>query len=368
MNEPRCPYFGQCGGCSYQDRDHPLQLEMKAAALKEAIRYDEIQVFSGQAYHYRSRMDFAFHAEGLGLRERGVFHRFVDIEECSISNAELNRLLKEVREYFTGVFYFDVKKRFGAFCYAVIRTPPGDSSVSIVLNKNDRKLERAKEKVQEYAEVSSADNVLITYAPYNRNVSVTDEYEVAKGRDTLSVTCLDKRFAFPVQGFFQVNHEMTEAVQSYIQSLFSDYETPHSHLWDLYGGVGIFGILNAGNFKEVTLIENDAASVKAAQKNIAANGVLNMQTIVLDAKRLKDLVVPASLCIILDPPRSGIHPKTLMRLSEVTPEVLLYISCNPKHLAHDLEKLTRFQIKSAALFDMFPQTPHVETVIELVPR
>jgi tRNA/tmRNA/rRNA uracil-C5-methylase (TrmA/RlmC/RlmD family) len=341
---------------------------MKAAALKEAINHDDIQVFSGREYHYRSRMDFAFHADGLGLRERGIFHKFVDIEECLISNIELNRLLKEVREFFAGVFYFDVKKRFGAFCYAVLRTPPGDSSVSIVLNKNDRKLDRAQGKVREYAQISSANNVLITYAPYNRNVSVTEEYEVVKGRDTLSTACLEKQFTFPTQGFFQVNHEMTEAVHSYCQSLLSQYQTHRSHLWDLYGGVGTFGILSAGNFKEVTLVENSAASVKAAEENIRSNGVQNMETVTLDAKRLKELDVPSSLHIIIDPPRSGVHPKTLQRLAELTPEVLLYVSCNPKHLAHDLNELSRFQIKSAALFDMFPQTPHVETVIELIPK
>jgi len=368
MTKPNCPYFGSCGGCSFQDIDYAQQLEDKVGILKEAIQHENIQVFSGKEYHYRNRMDFAFHAEGLGLRERGCFHKFVNIEECAISNPALNHLLREIREYFEGVFYFDVKRRFGAFCYAVLRTPPDDSSVSIALNKNDRKLEQAVEKVKAYAQVSSARNVIITYVPYNRNVSVSDDYEVVKGQDTLQEIYLDKSFRFPVQGFFQVNHDIAESVHSYCQDRLSSYETKNAHLFDLYGGVGTFGILSSKRFDQVTLIENYAAAVKAAQQNMVANGTQNIETKILDAKRLKDIAIPSPLYIIIDPPRSGIHPKTLQRLSELTPEALFYVSCNPKHLAHDLSVLDRFEIRSAALFDMFPQTPHMETFIELIPK
>ncbi len=368
MTKPLCPYFGSCGGCSYQDIGYEQQLKDKLGILKEAIRYDDIQVFSGEEYYYRNRMDFAFHSEGLGLRERGIFHKFVNIEECVISSPVLNKLLKEVRKDFAGVFYFDVKRRFGAFCYAVLRTPPGDSSVSIALNKNDRKLDRAVEKVKTYAQVSSANNVIITYVPYNRNVSISEDYEVVKGKDTLRENYLDSRFRFPVQGFFQVNHDMAQTVHTYCQDRLSQYETQNAHLFDLYGGVGTFGILNAGKFKEVTLIENYEPAVKAAEVNIAENEITNIKNTVLDAKRLKDIDIPSPLFIIIDPPRSGIHPKALQRLSELTPEALFYVSCNPKHLAHDLSELTRYEIKSAALFDMFPQTPHMEAVIELIPK
>jgi len=72
------------------------------------------------------------------------------------------------------------------------------------------------------------------------------------------------------------------------------------------------------------------------------------------------------LCIILDPPRSGMHPKTVKHLNELKPEVLIYVSGNPKRRGNDLLTLNSYNIKSAALFDMFPQTPHMETVIELV--
>ncbi len=368
MTEPLCPYFGNCGGCAHQDMGHTEQLESKKVVLAEVIGTENIQVFSGQPYQYRNRMDFAFHSQGLGLREKGAFDRFVDIEQCAISNPELNTLLTEVREAFEGVFYFDVRRRFGAFCYAVIRTPPGDSSISIVLNKKDKKLDRALERIREYAEVTTAQNLVVTYVPHNRNVSVSEEYEVIKGRDMLSGEYLGRKFLFPMQGFFQVNQEIASQVHEYVSGVLSGYDTNRAHMLDLYGGVGSFAILNASLFDNVTILENYAPAVRAAEQNIAANAVSNVTTVCQDARYLDQLALPRPLLIVLDPPRSGVHPKTLKHLSGMDCDSLLYVSCNPKHLRNDLAELDRFQVRSAALFDMFPQTPHMESVIELVPR
>ena len=366
--EPLCPYFGRCGGCAHQDRAYEDQLESKKTILGEAIGTDDIQVFSDQPYHYRNRMDFAFHSQGLGLREKGALDRFVDIESCAISNPELNTLLTEVREFFKGVFYFDVRRRFGAFCYAVIRTPPGDSSISIVLNQKDKRLDRAVAHIREYGEVTTARNLIVTYVPHNRNVSISDEYEVVKGGDMLSAEYLGRRLIFPVQGFFQVNQTMAAQVHTYIAETVQKYETKQAHLLDLYGGVGAFAILNAPSFRGVTILENYEPAIRAAEQNIANNAASNVETLCRDARHLAQVELPQPLFIVLDPPRSGIHPKTLKHLSQLGCDALLYVSCNPKHLRHDLSELDRFQVKSAALFDMFPQTPHMESVVELIPR
>jgi len=368
MAKPVCPYFGVCGGCTSQDTDYDLQIKQKQDQLQEAIRFEDVIIFSGIEYHYRSRMDFVFHSEGLGLRQRGFFYKFVGIEHCAISNERLNELLKETRDFFKDVFYFDVKRRFGAFCYAVIRTPPGDSSVSIVLNKKDKKLERAIQRVQEFSEITSAENVLATLIPHNRNVSVSDEFQVPKGKDTLTEKYLGHSFQYPIQGFFQVNHTMAEQVHRHCKSLLSQHETENVNLVDLYGGVGTFGIINAGYFKEVTIIENYPPALKAAAANISQSKVENVKLVELNAKNLIDLELSKPFVLILDPPRSGIHPKTIKRIYDLEPEALLYVSCNPKHLANDLKELDKYEIKSAALFDMFPQTPHMEAVVELIPK
>ena len=368
MAEPVCPYFGKCGGCTYQDMDYCLQLDIKKQVLAEAICFSDIQVFSGKEYFYRNRMDLVFFAEGLGFRERGTWHKIVSVEKCVISNEKLNVLLEEVREFFSGVFYFDVKKRFGTYCYAVIRTPNRDSSVSLVLNQKSKRIPEALTKISEFAEITTARNVLTTFVPHNRNVSISENYEVIKGEDCLYENYLENTFYFPIQGFFQVNHEIAEKVHVYCHELLAAYPTHKAHLLDLYGGVGTFGIINSRLFQNVEIIENFKPSIAAANRNISKNKVSNVKTVVIDAKKLKDQNLPEPLFIILDPPRSGMHPKTLQRLNELNPEVILYISCNPKHLGNDLRTLDSYRLKSAALFDMFPQTPHMEAVVELVKK
>jgi len=366
MMEPLCPNFGSCGGCSFQDIDYSQQLEDKKKLLAEAIRFNDIQVFSGREYNYRNRMDFVFHRGGLGLRERGSWYKMVNIENCPISNNKLNEILAEVREFFKDIFYFDVKRQFGTYCYAVIRTPANDSSVSIVLNKKSKKKDEAVEYIKDFAKITSINNVIVTYIPHNRNVSVSDEYDVIKGSDMLKSEYLGYNFYFPVQGFFQVNQEVAKKVHIYCRKLLTSPDFKNAQLLDLYGGVGTFGIINSSQFKEVIIVENYEPSVLAAQKNIAENKIGNARTVSVDARFLKDIELSESLCIILDPPRSGMHPKTVKHLNELKPKVLIYVSCNPKHLGNDLLTLNSYNIKSAALFDMFPQTPHMETVIELV--
>jgi 23S rRNA (uracil1939-C5)-methyltransferase len=144
MTEPLCPYFRSCGGCAFQDVDYATQLENKRDKLSKALRFDEIPIFAGGDYYYRQRMDMVFHPKGLGFREKGSWHRIVDVEKCVISNEELNSLIAEIREFFRGVDAFDFKTRIGSYRYAVIRTPPADSAVSIVLNKDSKKIYEAE--------------------------------------------------------------------------------------------------------------------------------------------------------------------------------------------------------------------------------
>lgn len=367
MTEPLCPYFKKCGGCAFQDVDYKAQLENKREKLSQALRFEEIPIYSGRDYFYRQRMDMVFHPGGLGFREKGSWRRIVDVEKCVISNEELNRLIKEIREFFRGADAFDNRTQGGTFRFAVMRTPPSDSAVSLVLNKDSERLEEARIKVEEYAKKTCAGSVLLTYVTHDSGASISDEYEVIKGSDMLEERYLGYLFKYHIQGFFQNNHEMAEKLHKYCNDLLKLYPTRDAHLLDLYGGVGTFGIINADLFKDVTILENYEPAIQACEGNIRRNGLSNVKPILMDAKNLKILELPEPLYAILDPPRSGMNPRTLKRLNEIKPELIVFISCNVKLLRRELPYLSNYEIKSAALFDLFPQTPHQEAVIELIP-
>jgi len=366
MAEPMCPYFKKCGGCAFQDIDYKTQLENKREKLSQALRFEEIPIFSGNDYNYRQRMDMVFHPGGLGFREKGSWQRIVDVGNCVISNEELNTLIREIREFFHGVDAFDHKTHVGTFRFAVMRTPPADSVVSIVLNKDSDRLPEAQMKVKDYAEKTRVQNVLMTYITHDSGTSISDEYVVVKGSDMLNETYLEHKFRYHAQGFFQNNHDMAEKLHAYCHDLLKSYPTQEAHLLDLYGGVGTFGIINSGLFKDVTILENYEPAIQACEGNIKENKLSNVKPILMDAKHLKILELPKPLYAILDPPRSGMNPRTLKRLNEIKPELMVFISCNVKLLRRELPYLSNYKIKSAALFDLFPQTPHQEAVIELV--
>ena len=135
---------------------------------------------------------------------------------------------------------------------------------------------------------------------------------------------------------------------------------------DLYCGVGTFGLVNHKLFKNVVMIEGDKNCIDAAQLNIKENKSGNAEATLLDAMNLKKIELPEKLIVITDPPRSGMHPKTIEQLRRLKPELIIYISCNIQQLGKDLEKFKEYTLKSTAMFDLFPQTPHVEAIVELI--
>lgn len=365
MPEPICPYFGVCGGCTSQHVPYELQLENKKKLVVARTKFSDVKVFSGNAFGYRNRMDFIFHDNGLGFREKGKWWKIVDVVSCPISDEKINKLLSEVREYFKGVDAFDLRSHSGTYRYAVIRVAD-DSCISFVLNPASSKLSFAVEKIKEYAGVSNADNILITYVNPETDQSTSADYFVVKGKDVLVENYLGKAFSYSAQGFFQNNHLMAEKMHAYVHNLLKGYDTNGYSLLDLYGGVGGFGIVNASLFKNVVSVESFEGCTKSAAENITANAVDNMEAVCLDAVQLKKIELPEKLMVITDPPRSGMHEKTIEQLKRLKPQVIIYVSCNPDQLGRDLPKFKQYTVKSVALFDLFPQTPHMEAVAELM--
>ena len=363
-----CPYFGKCGGCSSQHLDYNIQLENKKKALAHAVQFQDIKVFSGKEYYYRNRMDMIFHATGIGLRKRSEWYTLIDVEKCVIANERVNDLIQEVRDFFKEADYFDIKKKSGTFRYAVIRASDEDSSISIVLNSESKRITEAIEKVKEFALQTTANNVVATYVPSNSAESISDDFFVIKGKDMLTKKYIGRQFFYSVQGFFQNNDEMAEKMHEYCNELLKNYNTKDANLLDLYGGVGTFGINNAELFKGTTIIESLKQCIDAANINIKVNNIQNIKAILLDAIQLKKAQLSRPLFVITDPPRTGMHQKTIEQLKMLKPEVIIYISCNTEQLKKEVLKFKQYKVKSAALFDLFPQTNHSEAIVELVKR
>ena len=360
MRQPLCPYFGTCAGCDTQHIEYELQLKnkVKSLGMLTGFQHDKIGVFHGKEYNYRNRMDFIFQSGKLGLRAKG--NKVMDIEACPISGEKLNELILETREFFYKIKSSGLNPNI--FFYAVIRAPSMDSSISFVINESSMSKLKAVEMVKEFSKNSKAENVIAGFG--RDNESTTSRFMVIKGSEFLKEKFLGKIFFFHSQGFFQNNSSVAEKMIEYTKS---KLDSKKGHLLDLYGGVGIFGLSMSELFEKVTIVESFPLSAKCADENIRFNKIKNANAVCIDAKNINKLRFSEPLHVITDPPRSGMEHKALDKLIALNPQTIIYISCNPLQFRKEFIKFSRhgYKIKSVALFDMFPQTNHIEAVIEM---
>jgi len=361
MIQPLCPYFGTCAGCDTQHLEYELQLKNKVKSLSSFTNFpaDKIEVFHDKEYHYRNRMDFVFQSDKLGLRAKD--NKIMDIGICPISNDSLNELLAETRVFFDKIKSYSLKPN--TFLYAIIRTPSMDSGISFVINDNSFDKTKAVGLVKEFSKKSKAENVVIGYAADNQ--ALNEKFIVVKGKENLKEKFLGKVFFFHSHGFFQNNSAVAEKMISYAKTKLSSKK---GHLLDLYGGVGVFGLSMNEFFDKVTIVESSLLSVKCAEENIKFNHIANAEASCMDAKNVGKLKLLKPLHAITDPPRTGMGNIALQKLIELKPETIIYISCNPLKFKKEFIKFNRagYKINSVALFDMFPQTNHIEAVVEMV--
>ncbi|MFP4424735.1 MAG: 23S rRNA (uracil(1939)-C(5))-methyltransferase RlmD [Candidatus Woesearchaeota archaeon] len=357
----QCEHFGVCGGCSLQHVPYEEQVKNKQKRLNALFNTD-LEVFTGPAFGYRNRMDFIFSPKGLGLRKKREWKTIIPIKECLIADPAINAIVKEVNSHFRNPDYFDMKKKSGTLRHAVIRITSMDSSISFVLNSDSSRLASAVKRIRSFAELTTANNVFVTYVQANDDLTVSDDYFTVKGRDYLLEKLGSLTFSIPVQGFFQNNINVASQMLQYV----SEHLFEGNHLVDLYGGVGVFGLTNAHKFSQTTIIESVGPATHHAVMNAKRNN-LDANIICKDARQLGRLELETPLSMITDPPRSGMHPHTVSAIKKIAPRQLFYISCNPDQQKREISHIG-YSIKRCALFDLFPQTPHIESVLELEKR
>jgi len=335
----QCPYFGTCRGCQTQHLPYEVQLENKKKNLS-AILCRDFEVFGSEPFGYRNRMEFLFNSNGPALR---TGKSLVNVEACPICDDSINRMLGQM------------KFESYPFNCLVLRSAK-ETSASFVLDKEDDNSE-AIALVEGFASRTDIDNVIITFS---EDDAYSEDFFMVKGSDTLHEALLGKDFEFSVQGFFQNNTAIAEKMHAWVRERLQ----PGKQLLDLYAGVGTFGIINTDKFERVVIAESFRKCIDSANNNIKANNVSNAKAFALDARQIARLdLIPST--IILDPPRSGIDPKALAEIRKLGAKQIFYVSCNPHKLKKDLAKMKEYKMRSAALFDMFPQTNHYEAVVEL---
>ena len=309
----------------WQIFDYDYELAQKQQILTEILKqnqlfdlYDITSPIMGDThdFFYRNKMEYSLYYDytdeklHLGFHQRGT-HRKIKVETSSIERPEI------------------FKKAIGIIDELNTNHVDGRRYQSLLLRCNQN------------GEV--AGGLYENHHPHPIFENLTDQI-------------LGRTYSYSPNGFFQINLPVYEMALAEIQK---HVET--TEVLDLYAGVGTIG-LSVANDKHLTLVEVDKNSFAELKNNAG-----NHSAVLAKAEEVTDFIQPDQT-VIVDPPRAGLDPKLIERLLEITPNAIIYLSCNPVTQARDLKLLcTKYQIEKIQAFNFFPHTPHLENLVILKP-
>ncbi len=397
--EPICPDFGTCGGCALLHMNYDAQGFWKKRQVTEIFqrigKVDEPPVRDtigndNREYHYRNKMEFSFSEErwlskeeigtdgafdrfALGLHVKGRYDRVMDTKQCFIAHEAVTKVLGLTRAFARKnnlrVFEPDTCPE-GILRFLVIRNShsTGEMMINFVASHYDEDLMKnyADELHLAIPEVST---VICNINSRRAQVAQGEKEFVITGSGIITDTIGGAQYQISANSFFQTNTLQANTLYE-IGREFADLK-PNDVLWDLYCGAGTITLFVAPYVKFALGIELAESSIHDAHENAKRNGVKNVDFVASDLR--KALVSTEMLAhfprpdvLMIDPPRSGMHPDVIREILALTPERISYISCNPATMARDIELLSeKYELLALQPVDMFPQTWHIECVAKL---
>lgn len=384
--EAPCPHFGVCGGCSSQNLTYEKQLELLSDEVCELFEDKDIPMGmylgvkgSENTWEYRNKMEFTFGdlEKGgeltLGMHMKGKSFGVLTVDNCMIVDEDFRKVLTVTVEYFRkqNLPYYRVMKREGYLRHLVVRkaSNTGELMVNLVTTTQiDFDLSGYTELLKSQTYKGKLVSVLHTENDSFSDAVVPEKVNILYGRDYIIEELLDLKFKISPFSFFQTNSRGAESLYSIVRDFMGNGE--NKVVFDLYCGTGTIGQIAAHNAKKVIGIELIEEAVEAAKENAKLNGLDNCEFIAGDvAETIKQVKVKPDI-IILDPPRSGVSPKALDYVIKFNAKEIIYVSCNPKTMVDNLETLlvAGYKVEKSKVKDMFPNTPHAETVVRLIKK
>ncbi|HLY93559.1 MAG TPA: 23S rRNA (uracil(1939)-C(5))-methyltransferase RlmD [Gaiellaceae bacterium] len=375
-----CAHFPACGGCRFQDLAYEAQLEQKQTQVRDALQrlggiaeppLAQILPCEPEIFHYRNKVEYSFTrtpaGPALGFHRAGRWDEVLELEKCWITTDLGNGLRDAVRDWAReeGLEAYSQADNTGYLRHLVVREGrnTGQALVQLVTAPGD-KFETGYfvDVVRRFPQVRS-----VHWSINDRPAEVTNlPSKLLWGDGWIEEELNGLRFRVRPNAFLQTNTAMAERL--YVLAREAAALTGGETVWDLYCGIGTIGFSLARAALTVWGIEVSEESVACALENAELNEITNAAFFAGNVgevvQELLDRSGPPQV-VVVDPPRAGLAGKALRRLGEIGAPRLVYVSCNPTTLAGDAKALRTeygYELLSAQPVDMFPHTPHVETV------
>jgi 23S rRNA (uracil1939-C5)-methyltransferase len=405
--EPRCRYFGTCGGCTWQNIAYASQLEFKRRHVKEALEriggFDlpevPLPLAMQDPFYYRNKMEFSFGERwltqeemaeilppedvtgavrhpALGLHLPGRYDRILDLHECWLQSATSPRIVNLVREFCLAeeLPVYSTQTQAGYLRNLVIRESrrTGETMVNLV-TRDDRPDVMIRLTQRLLGEFPALTTIVNNITERRSQVAVGERERVYHGTGTITERIGSRTYRISANSFFQTNTDQAERL--YDTALAFARCRPGDCVYDLYSGTGTIALHIAGAVRSVIGIESVEQAVNDARMNAESNGVPNcvflegdLKETLLSSRRSGELLPPPDV-IIADPPRAGMHEKVTREIVALAPRTIVYVSCNPSTQARDLKIICesgKYSIEAIQPVDMFPHTQHIENVVALI--
>lgn len=401
---PRCSHFGTCGGCTWQNLPYDKQLTYKEDIVRETLEHltpvDEavrkqlpgrvLKIMpSPQVFHYRNKLEMTFGYASMRTEERNGkriyfdenpsvgFHQpnqwstVIPITECHLYDEQIGPLLMDVRRFMqdTKLPVYNPKTHKGLLRNMLLRRGihTGEHMIAFLVNGKKKELEPIFQHFMRFAGRPGLASLLVIEHQGLGDKPENPKVHTLVGKDFITERLFDLSFDISPFSFFQTN---TLGAEKLYQAISAGADlTQRDTVLDAYCGAGTIGQYLARYCQKVVGIESHPTAVEDALKASGKNRIGNISFYKGRAEQiLKDQLKAGGKyafdVIVVDPPRAGLHPAALEAVIAHNCRKVVYVSCNTATFARDLGSFLKagYELRTVQPVDMFPHTPHIETV------
>ena len=377
--EPPCPVYRKCGGCSLLHMEYSEELRMKRERVNDALRriggldFQISEILGAQASeHYRNKAIYNVGTEN-GKTIKGFYrastHDVTPVDTCLLQMPIADRAAEAVVRWMdqAGFVPYDEKTGKGTarhiFTRCALHTKDAVACIISARGFGDKTDELVRVLLEACPELTG---IVLNINKQKGNVVLTGDFYTLWGRPEIEDILCGLRFRIAPQAFFQVNPPQAERL--YERAVSYAVRGSGDTVLDLYCGAGTISLCLAQKAGHVIGAEIVPEAIENAGENAAANQITNAEFVCADAGEAAVMFAARGIrpdAIVVDPPRKGMSADAIEAIVSMQPERLVYVSCDPGTLARDLKLLSAqgYSPVDGIAVDMFPHTPHVESVI-----
>ncbi len=356
--EEKCKYCSKCGGCDFMFVEDALSIkkEIIRGYFKDLYTGNIVINKSAKEFNYRNKVSFFVKDGFVGMQERGS-NKVVKIDYCLVAKEEINEVLKLAQMYIDETNETNIH-------HIIVRSLEGLVSVVCVVTKKPKNLENFNSLLKN--KFNDRYGLFLNYNTLNSSNILSDKFELIAGNKQIETEIFGLKFFIEPYSFMQINDDVRNKLYKRVLNEIED-----EIVIEGYSGAGLLSCLMSARAKSVISIEKNRTATSDANKTKEANNITNLTNINGDCVDVLPNLIRQNnnATFVIDPPRKGVDNKILKILKEEKVKKIVYISCNLYTLKQNLVTLKdSYKVTNFEIFDMFPNTTDIESLVVLERR